>query len=101
VILHVGTPHLDLHLLGQLGIVMSGMTLGFLIGPPIGGIMNEKIGYRSPFILSMGACLLDLIGRLLVIERDQAEKWARETSGDQEETPGMFLMLIQSTHSHN
>ncbi|PVG02161.1 MFS general substrate transporter [Serendipita vermifera] len=67
----------------QLGIVMSGLTLGFLIGPPIGGVMNEKLGYRSPFILSMGVCVLDLAGRLFVIEREVASKWAREMSADE------------------
>ncbi|PVG02160.1 MFS general substrate transporter [Serendipita vermifera] len=64
----------------QLGIVMMGMTLGLLVAPPIGGIMSEKLGYRSPFILSMSVCAFDFIGRLLIIEKDEAAKWAEDTS---------------------
>jgi predicted MFS family arabinose efflux permease len=59
---------------------MMGMTLGLLAGPPLGGILSEKAGYRSPFILSMSVCALDLVGRLFIIEKDEAEKWIQQTS---------------------
>ncbi|KAG8759496.1 hypothetical protein FRC14_005784 [Serendipita sp. 396] len=59
----------------QLGIVMSGLTLGFLVGPPVGGVLNDKLGYRSPFIFAICFCVLDLIGRLLIIEKDDAARW--------------------------
>lgn len=63
------------HLGRQLGIVMSGLTLGFLVSPPLGGVLDEKMGYRAPFILGMCVCVVDLVGRLLLIEKDQARKW--------------------------
>lgn len=59
----------------QLGIVMTGLTMGFLLGPPLGGILHETLGYRAPFILSLAMCTLDLLGRLLVIEKHKAQRW--------------------------
>lgn len=54
---------------------MMGLTLGLIVAPPLGGVLNEKIGYRAPFVFGMIACAIDLIGRFLVIERDAAVRW--------------------------
>lgn len=59
----------------QIGIVMTGPTIGLLLGPPLGGTLNETLGYRSPFILAIILCAFDLFGRLLVMERHEAQKW--------------------------
>ncbi|KAG8829798.1 hypothetical protein FRC17_006004, partial [Serendipita sp. 399] len=67
----------------QLGIVMSGLTLGFLVGPPIGGVLNDKLGYRSPFIFGIAFCALDLIGRLLIIEKDDAARWIAQGNAEE------------------
>lgn len=40
--------------------------------------MFEKLGFRAPFILSIALAVVDLIGRLLVIERAEAVKWLEE-----------------------
>jgi MFS family permease len=45
------------------------------MGPPLGGVLFEKLGFRAPFILSIAFAAVDLIGRLLVIERVEAVKW--------------------------
>jgi MFS family permease len=63
---------------------MSGLGIGFLIGPPLGGVLNEKLGYRAPFCASIIVCFLDLIGRLLVVEKSVAKPWldaSRNQSG--------------------
>jgi MFS family permease len=54
---------------------MTGPTIGLLLGPPLGGTLNETLGYRSPFILAIILCAFDLFGRLLVMERHEAQKW--------------------------
>lgn len=48
------------------------------MGPPLGGVLFEKLGFRAPFILSIALAVVDLIGRLLVIERAEAVKWLQE-----------------------
>ncbi|KAF8887788.1 major facilitator superfamily domain-containing protein [Infundibulicybe gibba] len=43
-----------------------------LVGPPVGGGFYARYGYRGPFIFGIATTLLDLIGRLLVIDRKEA-----------------------------
>lgn len=54
---------------------MMGLTVGFLLGPPVGGALNDKLGYRAPFVLGMIVCILDLMGRFLTIEKHDAARW--------------------------
>ncbi|KAI0078476.1 MFS general substrate transporter [Panus rudis PR-1116 ss-1] len=63
----------------QLGIAMTGLSLGqvynifrFLVGPPVGGALYHTFGFRGPFIFGIIITMVDLIGRLLVIERKDA-----------------------------
>jgi len=76
----------------QLGLVISGLSLGVLllspinritqlkhdyrvlIGPPVGGALYSRLGYRSPFIFGIVTILVDMIGRLLIIERKDSLK---------------------------
>ena len=46
-----------------------------LIGPPVGGALYSHLGFRAPFIFGIGAAVLDLIGRLLIVERREALYW--------------------------
>ncbi|KAJ7124834.1 MFS general substrate transporter [Mycena crocata] len=59
----------------QLGLAMSGMAIGFLAGPPIGGALYNRFGFRGPFICGIIVSVVDLIGRLLIIERKDALRW--------------------------
>ena len=47
----------------------------FVIGPPVGGILYGRLGYRAPFIFAEICTILDLVGRLLIIERKDALGW--------------------------
>ncbi|KAJ7630470.1 MFS general substrate transporter, partial [Roridomyces roridus] len=62
----------------QLGLSMVGLSLGFLAGPPIGGALYTRFGFRGPFISGIILALLDLIGRLLIIERKDALRWGHD-----------------------
>ncbi|KAG6837915.1 hypothetical protein H0H93_013068 [Arthromyces matolae] len=58
----------------QMGIAMAGLSIGSLIGPPAGGAIYSKFGYRGPFIFGIIWTVVDLIARLLIIERKEALK---------------------------
>jgi len=46
-----------------------------VIGPPVGGSLYERFGFRGPYIFVVIVAFGDLIGRLLVIERKDALKY--------------------------
>ncbi|KAH9943878.1 major facilitator superfamily domain-containing protein [Amylocystis lapponica] len=52
----------------NMGIVMVGFPLGALIGPPVGGALYDRWGYRAPFIFAIIFTVFDFAGRLLIIE---------------------------------
>jgi MFS family permease len=54
---------------------MSGVAIGFLAGPPIGGALYSRFGFRGPFICGIIVSFIDLIGRLLILERKDALLW--------------------------
>ncbi|KJA29368.1 hypothetical protein HYPSUDRAFT_513930 [Hypholoma sublateritium FD-334 SS-4] len=59
----------------HIGFAMSGVSVGQVIGPAVGGALYDRFGYRRPFIFSIAATVLDLIGRLIIIERKDAMRW--------------------------
>ncbi|KAF8488176.1 major facilitator superfamily domain-containing protein [Gautieria morchelliformis] len=59
----------------QLGLAMAGLSAGVVLAPPIGGALYQSLGFNAPFIFSIGIVLVDLVGRLLVIERKHAIPW--------------------------
>lgn len=68
----------------QLGIAMSGLTIGLLLGPPVGGASYKTFGFRAPFIIGIIFATVDLIGRFLIIEvkaLPQTQPAAAETTG--------------------
>ncbi|KAJ8085084.1 hypothetical protein PM082_003866 [Marasmius tenuissimus] len=65
-----------------LGIAMSGMSVGFLIGPPVGGALYQRFGFRGTCIFGVAAAVADLLVRLVVIERADAIKWGFDPQED-------------------
>jgi len=63
------------HLGRQLGITSMGLPVGSLIGPPVAGALYKRLGFRAPFIFGIVVTGIDLLGRLLLIERHEAMKW--------------------------
>ncbi|ORY87390.1 major facilitator superfamily domain-containing protein [Leucosporidium creatinivorum] len=58
-----------------MGYVMIGFSVGQLIGPPIGGVLYERLGYRAPFVFALCLVFADMVLRLLVVEKHVAVKW--------------------------
>jgi len=50
-----------------MGLAMSAMALGTLVGPTFGGFLYEWGGYRLPFLIAAGIALLDGLARLLLL----------------------------------
>ncbi|KAF9583469.1 hypothetical protein BGW38_009386 [Lunasporangiospora selenospora] len=51
-----------------MGKALIGYTLGLMSGPPLGGLLYERGGYRAPFIFCGAITLLDFICRAFIIE---------------------------------
>ena len=52
-----------------------GLTIGLLVGPPVAGILYQRLGYRAPFVFGIIVTCIDLLARLLLIERHEAMRW--------------------------
>ncbi|KIK70387.1 hypothetical protein GYMLUDRAFT_89423 [Collybiopsis luxurians FD-317 M1] len=62
----------------QLGLSMTGMSIGLLIGPPVGGALYSRFGFRGPCIVGIIAAVLDLTVRLMIIEQKEAVRWKQD-----------------------
>ncbi|KAF8319459.1 MFS general substrate transporter [Clavulina sp. PMI_390] len=54
---------------------MTGVTIGFSAGPPLGGLLYQKLGFRAPFVFCLCLTALDFIGRIIVIEPRDVRQW--------------------------
>ncbi|KAL3477480.1 major facilitator superfamily domain-containing protein [Aspergillus californicus] len=75
--------------LGQaLGYIGMGMTFGAMGGPLLGGVLYEHGGYYSVFGLAFALIVVDIVLRLLLVERKDAAVWLEGLDGRQgQETP--------------
>ncbi|KAL8921906.1 MAG: hypothetical protein Q9208_005510 [Pyrenodesmia sp. 3 TL-2023] len=62
-----------------MGSVLSGMSAGVMIGPFVAGIIYAKAGYLAVFATILAVIGLDLILRLIMIEKQSARKWVVES----------------------
>ena len=46
-----------------------------LVGPPVGGALFNRFGFRGPCIFGVIITMVDLVGRLLIIERKDAIRY--------------------------
>ncbi|KAJ3575911.1 hypothetical protein NP233_g775 [Leucocoprinus birnbaumii] len=60
---------------GQIGIVMSGLSIGLVLGHPIGGLLYSRFGFRGPFVFTLIGAFIDLVSRLIIIEPKEARRW--------------------------
>ncbi|KAJ0426910.1 MFS transporter [Aspergillus carlsbadensis] len=72
--------------LGQaLGYIGMGMTFGAMGGPLIGGVLYEHGGYYSVYALAFALIVLDIVFRVVMIERKHAVRWLDVEGEDQGE----------------
>ena len=62
--------------LGQwIGFVLSGMNMGVMISPFLGGLVYDKAGYNPVCAMGLSVIAFNFLLRLLVVERKQAQKY--------------------------
>lgn len=70
------TDSVPLDNLGQtIGYQGSAIALGFLIGPLLGGIIYDTAGYQAVFGMAFALVGVDLLMRVLIVEKKVAAKW--------------------------
>ncbi|GAA5937151.1 MFS transporter [Sporobolomyces koalae] len=60
-----------------IGYTMIGFSVGQSLGPSVGGTLYERFGWRAPFVFSIILIAVDLLMRLLIIEKHEALKWVQ------------------------
>ena len=62
--------------LGQwIGFVLSGMNMGVMISPFLGGLVYDKAGYYPVCAMGLSVIAFNFLLRLLVVDRKQAQKY--------------------------
>ena len=87
----------------QAGFVLSSANLGVLISPTLGGIVYARSGYYAVVGMMVGLVLMDVVLRVVVIEKKVAAKWTGvpalpqgddlAANGHDEETPQIAALL--------
>jgi len=61
----------DVYKANELGSIMSKVLvanmLGFLVGPVLGGVLNDYVGPRAPYFVCAGLTGLDFLARMIII----------------------------------
>jgi MFS family permease len=96
---------------GRLGVAMGTIgsiaSFGMVASPVLGGTIYHHFGYEAVFYFLGGMLLIDVVLRLLMIERDDARKWGVGLDSDTEETeqliprenepaPSLVSLLLKS-----
>ncbi|QSS49191.1 MFS amine transporter [Histoplasma capsulatum var. duboisii H88] len=73
--------------IGQaMGYVSLALTWGVLFGPIVGGVMFTKAGYYAAFAVPIALLCIDIVLRLLMIEKKVANRWLRHIIGARNHT---------------
>ena len=63
-----------------MGFARSGMSVGTLIGPFLGGVIYAHAGYNAVFISLLGIIASDFVLTLFVVEKKIAAKWKKNST---------------------
>jgi MFS family permease len=70
-----------------MGYISIAVSCGLLISPTIGGAVYQAAGYYAVYYVAFAVILLDIILRLLLIEKKVARQWSEEQTGLVSESP--------------
>lgn len=83
--------------IGQtLGWVSMSMSAGVLVAPLLGGVVYNRAGYYPVFYMAFGLIFLDILLRLLLIEKKIAHQWL-----DQEDSQGAAGAELRSSDTNH
>ncbi|KAH7351105.1 MFS transporter-like protein [Rhexocercosporidium sp. MPI-PUGE-AT-0058] len=75
--------------IGQiLGYVSISMSVGILLAPLLGGIVYERAGYYPVFYMAFGLIALDILLRMVLIEKKIAQQWLKAEAVESDEVSG-------------
>lgn len=80
---------------------MSGLSIGFLVGPPVAGALYNSFGFHGPFIFGIIVTAFDLIARLILVERHHALRWGIDPAAstkDEADTEKSGGVLENTSH---
>ncbi|KNE90956.1 hypothetical protein PSTG_15597 [Puccinia striiformis f. sp. tritici PST-78] len=93
------------HLGKALGTVYSATTLGALIAPTIGGLVYTKLGYYPVYYLAGALLSVDILLRILVIDKEEAMNFidcvSVGTQGSARETDERSRLLSSTENSQS
>ncbi|KAG4443199.1 hypothetical protein IFR05_001341 [Cadophora sp. M221] len=73
--------------IGQaMGYMAAATSIGSLTGPLLGGVVYARSGYYSVFAIGFAIIGLDILLRLLMVEKSAAKQWSPSISSNGEET---------------
>ncbi len=61
-----------------LGYVTLSYSLGVLVAPLLGGVVYARAGYNAVFAMTFAVIALDIVLRLLIVERKVADRWLQK-----------------------
>lgn len=64
-----------------MGYVSLGMTMGILVAPLLGGVVFDHAGYDAVFGMSYALIGIDIVMRLLLVEKKVAARWDPDAAG--------------------
>ncbi|PVH94365.1 MFS general substrate transporter [Periconia macrospinosa] len=68
-----------------MGYVGIGMSVGILIAPLLGGVVYDRAGYNAVYGMSYALIGVDIVLRLLLVEKKVAARWSNEPAVEQAE----------------
>ena len=71
----------------QAGYFLSSANFGVLISPMFGGYVYHRAGYHAVVFMMLGLVVLDILLRIIMIEKKEALKWGSTTFQDDEQQP--------------
>jgi MFS family permease len=80
----------------MLGWMVMGMEMGFAAGPFLGGVVYHVSGYDAVFALAFALVGLDLLLRLVLVEKREARKWLLTDGGPGECDPLLRGVVVQA-----
>lgn len=78
------------------GYFLSSANMGVLISPLIGGVVYSKAGYRAVVIMMVSLVAIDILLRLIMIEKSTATNWAQE----EDEESGFHRPILARSPSY-
>lgn len=84
-----------------LGYVSISMSVAVLVAPLLGGVVYEKAGYYSVYYMAFGLVALDIVLRLLLIEKKIARQWTDDFSAEDEEVGGKSSREVEAEGKAN